>query len=395
MRTPKAVLAASAAVVVGFGVGLAVPALATGNSVVPAVHQAPESSFPHMNHVFVFMMENSSYNDLLSATNRNTTFIQQMAKQYGLATYYYGVTHTSLPNYVAALSGSNWGSNTDDEAQADDGYFNHTNLVDELQQAGVSWRGYMQSMPSVGYTGDYGDCTSPAPDPNCTSDPTSSAMYVRKHNPFMQFPDIYNNPQLADNVVPLKELGDALKTGDVAAFNWISPNICNDMHGGAPACPYPSSPTDPLQARLYQDGNNFLKLWVNAIMSSPAWTGNSAIFITWDESDYSDSSPYGPEDDSGCCDSPILPATPVNPTTGSGGDLVGGTLYGGGHVPMIVISREGARGTADATPSNHYSLLRTIELNWGLPFIGFASDKAQVHSLAPLLMPPGATSKTH
>jgi len=96
--------------------------------------------------------------------------------------------------------------------------------------------------------------------------------------------------------------------------------------------------------------------------------------------------PFGPNDINGCCDSPNLPATPVNPSSGGGGDLAGGTLYGGGHVPMIVVSRGGAHGTTDATPTNHYSLLQTIEQNWNLPFLGNASDTVQVHSLAPLLM---------
>jgi hypothetical protein len=71
--------------------------------------------------------------------------------------------------------------------------------------------------------------------------------------------------------------------------------------------------------------------------------------------------------------------------TGGGGDLAGGTLYGGGHVPMIVIARHGARGVMDATTTNHYSLLQTIELNWNLALLGNASDTIQVHSLAPLL----------
>jgi hypothetical protein len=157
------------------------------------------------------------------------------------------------------------------------------------------------------------------------------------------------------------------------------------MHGGAPSCPYPNSPTDSNQATLYQDGDNFLNTWVSAIMNSRAWTGNSAIFIMWDEGGYSDNSPYGPEDNTGCCDSPVLPATAPNPTSGSGGDLVGGTLYGGGHVPMIVVARHGARGLTDSTPTNHYSLLQTIEQNWHLPFLGNASDTLQVQSLAPLL----------
>jgi hypothetical protein len=239
----------------------------------------------------------------------------------------------------------------------------------------------------VGFTGNFGDCTTStsAPDPFCTNSKTGTALYVRKHNPFMQYPDVFTNPALADNVVPLTQLSSDLTSGDVPQFAWITPNSCNDMHGGPPACPFPNSPTDQNQATLFRDGDTFLKTWVTAIMNSPAWSGNSAIFVTWDEGGFADASPFGPNDISGCCDSPALPSSPVNPTTGGGGDLVGGTLYGGGHVPMIVIARHGARAATDATPANHYSLLQTIELNWNLAFLGNASDTIQVHSLAPLL----------
>jgi hypothetical protein len=54
---------------------------------------------------------------------------------------------------------------------------------------------------------------------------------------------------------------------------------------------------------------------------------------------------------------------------------------------MIVVARNGARGRTDSAPTNHYSLLQTIEMNWGLPFLGNASDTVQVRSLAPLLEP--------
>jgi hypothetical protein len=343
---------------------------------------------PRLDHVFVIMMENTSYADLLNPANSHTTFIQNLSKTYGLATDYYGVTHPSLPNYVATVSGSNWGSNSDDVAQADDGYFNHLSLTDELNAAGISWKGYMESMPSAGYTGDYGDCTTStgSPDPTCTAGgDTGSALYVRKHDPFMLFPDVFADPQQADNVVPLTQLSSDLNSRWAPKFVWISPNICNDMHGGAPQCPYANTPTDANQAALYQDGDTFLKTWVTAIMHSRAWTPNSAIFITWDEGGYEDSSPFGPTDDSGCCDSPVLPATPANPSTAGGGDLAGGTLYGGGHVPMIVISSDGARGVTDAAPTNHYSLLQTIELSWQLPLLGNAGDTRNVQSLDPLL----------
>jgi phosphatidylinositol-3-phosphatase len=345
---------------------------------------AQDHAFAHMNHVFVIMMENTAYSDLLDPSNSNTGFIRHIASTYGLETNYYGVTHPSLPNYVAATSGSTWGSNSDDQTQADEGYFDHTNLVDQLDQAGVSWKGYMESMPSAGYIGDYGDCSTT--DPDCTSTSTGDALYIRRHNPFAQYPDVFNDPGRINKVVPLTHnLANDLKSGHVAHFVWISPNICNDMHGGAPQCPYPNTPTDQFQATLYQDGNNFLHWAVNAIMSSPAWTGHSAIFITWDEGGFEDVSPYGPTDTSGCCDSPVLPATPADPTSAGGGDLSGGTLYGGGHVPMIVISRGGPPHATDDTPTNHYSLLQTIEQNWSLPYLGNASDTANVSSLAPLL----------
>ena len=363
-----------------------VPAVASRSDTGSSGAAVRAATFPEMDHVFVIMMENTSYSDLLSPSNPNTTFIQGLASNYGLETNYSGVTHTSLPNYVAVTSGSTWGSNADDEAQADDGYFNHLNLVDQLEQAKVSWKGYMDSMPSAGYKGNYGDCSSPAADPDCTSGgDTGTALYVRKHNPFMQYTDVLDNAQRLDKVVPLTALTGDLKSGKVAQFVWISPNICNDMHGGAPACPYPNSPSDPAQATLYTDGNTFLQTWVTAIMKSRAWTGHSAIFVTWDEGGYEDNAPYGPEDNSGCCDSPVLPSTPANPATGGGGDLAGGTLYAGGHVPMIVVQRNGAKGVTDAAPTNHYSLLQTIEQNWNMPFLGNASDTVQVQSLAPLL----------
>ena len=80
-----------------------------------------------------------------------------------------------------------------------------------------------------------------------------------------------------------------------------------------------------------------------------------------------------------------LPATPPNPASGGGGDLAGGTVYGGGHVPMIIIQRIGVRGATDDTATNHYSLLQTIEQNWNLPLLGNASDLVQVRPLTGLL----------
>jgi phosphatidylinositol-3-phosphatase len=362
------------AVAVAFGLGAVVgpmavsagPVAVSAGTASSSSHSGPSLGVPPLKHVFVIMMENTSYDDLLSSSNPNTTFIQQLAANNGLATNYFGVTHVSLPNYIATTSGQTWNSNSDDTAQAP--LFNHQNIVDQLEAAGVSWKAYMEDLP---FPGDLVDST---PD----------GLYVRKHNPFLMYPDVYNNPSRADNVVPLTQLSTDLSTGNVPKFVWITPNICNDMHGGAPSCPFPSSPTDPLQAALYQDGDNFLSTWVTAITHSKAWTGHSAIFITWDEGGFEDEAPFGPTDIRPGPDSPILPATPADPTTGGGGDLAGGTTYGGGHVPMIVVAR-GVGHRIDATFAGHYSLLQTIEQNFGLPLLGNAGDTVQVGNLSSLL----------
>lgn len=323
----------------------------------------------HMQHVFVIMMENTSFKQIFNAGNRNTAYIQQLASDYGLATDYYGVSHTSLPNYLAVTSGSTWGSNSDNVQQSS--VLNHTNIIDQFTQRGVSWKAYMQGLPYPGYAGATAE----------------NGLYVQKHDPFMLYPDVANNPGRAQNVVPLSELSADLATNQVPDFVWITPDVCNDMHGmSRQPCPYGSTGVGPT-AQLEADGDNFIHKWVSAIMASPAWTGNSTIFITWDEGSYSNVAPYGPVDDSGCCDSPILPKSSPDPITGSGGDLYGGTVYGGGHVPMIVISRLGPRHFTDAIPGNHYSLLRTIEDNFGLPFLNCAGDSQQVHSLRAFLIP--------
>jgi len=356
----------AAAVAVAFVIGaVVVPMAASAGPVSSASRSDPPPGVPPLKHVFVIMMENTSYDDLLSSSNTNTTFIQQLTENNGLATNYFGVTHVSLPNYIAATSGQTWGSNSDDVAQAP--LFNHENLVDQLEAAGVSWKAYMEDLPSAG------DLVTQTPD----------GLYVRKHNPFLMYPDVYNNPGRAANVVPLTQLSTDLSSGNVPQFVWITPNVCNDMHGGAPSCPYPNTANDANQQALYKDGDNFLRTWVGLITQSKAWTGHSAIFITWDEGGFEAAAPFGPTDLSPGPDSPILPSTPANPATGGGGDLAGGTVYGGGHVPMIVVAR-GVGHRTDSSFADHYSLLQTIEQNFGLPLLGNAGDLVQVGNLSSL-----------
>src|SRR5690348_1179130 len=91
---------------------------------------------PPLSHVFVIVMENRSYAQALSGG-----YTAALAHKYAYATNYHGVTHPSLPNYLALTSGTTWGI-------ADDGF--HAlpagGLGAQLSNANVTWRAYMEGM---------------------------------------------------------------------------------------------------------------------------------------------------------------------------------------------------------------------------------------------------------
>jgi hypothetical protein len=61
---------------------------------------------PHLDHVFVIMMENHSYSQVIG--NPQDPFINQWAKSANMSTNYFGVAHPSLTNYLEVVGGSNF-----------------------------------------------------------------------------------------------------------------------------------------------------------------------------------------------------------------------------------------------------------------------------------------------
>lgn len=66
---------------------------------------------PHLDHVWIIMMENHGYSQIL--TNPNAPFTNKYAKQANLATNYFAVAHPSLTNYLETVGGSNFGVQDD------------------------------------------------------------------------------------------------------------------------------------------------------------------------------------------------------------------------------------------------------------------------------------------
>src|SRR5437764_2403355 len=202
-----------------------------------------------LQHIFYIMMENQSLKDILGNT-ANAPYLNQLANSYGVALHYFGVTHPSLPNYLAAISGDFQGIWDDCSAGAPvicgpqefgslltrdqavsasnrSHMFGGQTLVDQLEMHHLTWKAYMQSMPTVGFTGG------------------STALYAQKHNPFVYFSSIRNNPARMQRIVPLTQFDQDSKSANVPNFVWITPDVCSDMHGvpagtaralGIPAC---------------------------------------------------------------------------------------------------------------------------------------------------------------
>ncbi len=62
---------------------------------------------PHLNHVYVIMMENHGYSQIVN--NPNAPFINQYARSANSSTNYFAVAHPSLTNYLEVVGGSNFG----------------------------------------------------------------------------------------------------------------------------------------------------------------------------------------------------------------------------------------------------------------------------------------------
>ena len=309
----------------------------------PASADSTRPDLKNWQHVFVIMMENTGFDSL--AGNPNAPWTNSALATYGSATNYFGVTHPSQPNYVAITAGVTGNDNDNDET------LNVPNLADQIEASGRTWKSYNQS---------FSLCNG-----NTLAHACGDQLYERKHNPFVSFADIQNDPARLANVVDLSQLDADLASGNVPSYSFIDPDQCHDMHGRstAGACNFGN-----VQG-LIATGDAFLHDTVTKIMSSPAWNGNSVIFVQWDEADFTGGGFNGFGDDSGCCDS------------------ISG--QGGGHVVSLVISHSNHAPVTSSTAYNHYSVLRTIEDGWWLGCLGAACDTANVPSMAALTGPRG------
>jgi hypothetical protein len=268
-------------------------------------------------HVIWLLQENHSENDVIG--NGDLPYLNDtLAAQCGLATNYHNVGHPSLPNYLGLTSGMNDGVGVADNCQPADCPQHQRTIFDQVRARGGKWRQYAESQQG-----------------NC--DPTKDPQYEPEHAVPVYFPALRADCQRWD--VPLGDpaggvLRSDLNRGWLPTFAFLSPD--GDHESGA-------------------DGDGWLGDWITLIAATPEYrSGDTAIFVTWDEGSGSDSR-HGER----CADAAHADAR----------------NYPSCWVATLVITPSTRPGTRSSTDFSHYSLLRTTEDMLGIRVhLGHAGD---------------------
>ncbi|MCP2336678.1 alkaline phosphatase family protein [Actinomadura rupiterrae] len=178
----------------------AVPAAAVAPAPAPASARGAAPAAVHRpDHVIVVMFENKNYSSVNGSSS--APYLNSLSKAGTLSTNSFGLTHPSQPNYIGLFSGSQHGVTGDTCTN-----LTGDNLGQQLISAGLSFKGYSESLPSAGYTG-------------CTS-----GNYARKHAPWASFPTVSG----ASYNVPFSSFPtDYTK---LPTLSFVIPNMCDDMH---------------------------------------------------------------------------------------------------------------------------------------------------------------------
>lgn len=252
-------------------------------------------------HIIVVIEENHSYDAVIGSPN--APYINDLVEQGVLFTNSHGVTHPSQPNYLALFSGSVQGVIGDESLEARTPYTT-PNLGASLINHGLTFKGYAQTMPSVGYLPSYFK----------HSELTNAFLYARKHAPWVNWLGDKANGISPSLSLPMANFPKSFDKLPTVAF--VVPDMDYDMHNIG----------DPGDAAAIQRGDKWLKDNLEAYVQ---WTknNNSLLIVTFDEDNFQQ----------------------IN------------------HIPTIIVGAHLKKGKYDER-INHYNILHTIEAMYDLPF---------------------------
>jgi phosphatidylinositol-3-phosphatase len=269
-------------------------------------------------HVVWIVLENHSYDELIGPTGSSAAkaspYLNTLAHRCGLATNAWAITHPSLPNYLAQLTGNTGGVRNDcTPAQCPQ---QRRTLLDQVHRNGGTWRVLAESMPTACDRSDTGD-------------------YVARHNVATYFASLSAACHRWDRPMGSATSGrlvDLVHSSRLPTFLLVVPNQCHNTHD----CGVGS-------------GDQWLSQVVPLITSGPDYrAGRTALFITWDEG-----------------------------SGGSDGETCATSRSRSCHIATLVVTPSTPAGARGAGRYDHYALLKTTELALGIrTLLGHAADAA-------------------
>jgi hypothetical protein len=239
-------------------------AVAAFAGILLSMQGAPASS---IKHVFVVAMENTDARDIYGKKTRAPYINNSLIPNYARAANFADPLPKlhSEPHYIWMEAGTHkfddhtFTTDADPSTKNSTGTANH--LSTQIQKTGtVTWMTYQEDIAP-------GQC------PVVTDFP-----YAPKHNPFVFFRDVSGSPPRSDNeycrmhTKPYAAFAADLATDNMANYVFITPNLCNDMHGDE-KCPKGDDVTA---------GDRWLSTELPRIID---WIGKNSgvIFVVWDE----------------------------------------------------------------------------------------------------------------
>ncbi len=244
------------------GAGSAVTDASTGSDASPVV--VSDGGSANIKNVFIVLEENHSWSQV-----RALPYITQLQQIGAHSEQYWNPkgNHPSEPNYIWLEAAKNFcltapapNCSTNDDDPTKNQVKGAVHLTKLLDAAGVSWMSYQEDMTA-------GQCPI-----------SSGGGFQAKHDPFVFFDDVVGTPPSKTNAYciahhkPFSQFLPDLKAGNVARYNFITPNQDHDMHDGTPAA-----------------ADAWLQLNIDPIVNSASPNHNAAVYshsaliVTWDE----------------------------------------------------------------------------------------------------------------
>lgn len=272
--------------------------------------------------IIILMFENSTRAAVLA-----NDYMNRLRRQGVFLANSYGVTHSSQPNYIAAIGGDTFGFVDDDPGWAKWIYTTDldpdappvSTIVDLLEGRGLTWKAYAEDIRAADIL------STPAVPPFPENPPPGDFPFARKHVPFLSYPSIMSVPQRVANIVDAAAFEIDLESGSLPHYSWFTPNLINDGHSLSSGEKHVDRGDRDRQVNI-DNIAHFLKRFLGEDPIA-RWPPETLIVITFDEA-YPYYDPY--------------------------------------EIYTLLIGDMLPAGTTRTEPYNHYSLLRSVEVNFGL-----------------------------